>query len=508
MAVAFTTGVTEIELQAVDGSWLQLSLAAETTPDGSVGTPHQPGGSRSSARHQTATLDALIEGTPLGEKLYPVLWKNRGLGIGIDYNYAPGCYTRTPGIVTSAGAVTQYGLNGQTTGGVVAIEETGADLWMAWNPPAGGGGRVFRNAGGAGSGASAFTDAAPNGLILGAGEYLRDLALFGDGTYARYLYASSSDVNGLNGRLHRWNGTGWASTAAALFGANGRNRMWRVWWRTRDGLGAFRLFTISGPNRVSYTVPNADPFSPVAWVEGVAIDTAYSLLELGGSRNHVYMTASDNVFDLDQNGDSYGLMTYAQQMPQDGNGVAIQYLNQYLYVAMARGMHRLYVGQPGALAETPAQCAPGWGTPAENDLRGYPTAMCPDQGELVSSIYNPTTKRSYVCWSLPKTEWQGTAVGDSGPNPLLHYGPECLVNTDYKISRMRTSARSPNNELRLWMAATSIVRRGRAAGLCAVRCRSRARRSRTWSLAAACASVPTRAASARRSSSPTVAWSC
>lgn len=428
----------DIEVLLADGTtWLPLALVESTDNKGF-------------GQHKSldSSLSALLESLPLGQKLQSQLWQNTGQGIGLDYNAAYGLYTRTPGIVLPAGAATpvQVTLSGGSSTPIVAIEELGPDLYFAQR----GSGvvntaRIMVSAGGTGTGGGAPA----NSLQLGANEYMRDLCLFGDGTGtgARYLYASSSDVNGLNGRLHRCAlGGGWTSTAAAPFGANGRNRMWRVFWKDREGFSNPRLLTISGNNMVSYTRPGADPFLAASWIEGVEVDTAKTLIDLGGAKRHVYMRAQDNVYDINELGETPALMSFENEV--DSNG-AIQYLKEYLYVASGRTLNRIYVGDSTlAVQEAASQCFPGFGTIAENDVRGVITAMCVDQGYLVASVHNPTISKSFICWGSDQGVQRGSA------NPLNWYGPEAFTDANYKASRMKTSGLA--GDLRLWIAAQSV----------------------------------------------------
>lgn len=437
-----TAVADDIEILLADGTtWISLSLVETYDQDDNVEHPTL-----------ATQLAALVDTLPLGQNLHAQMWTNQGGGIGVDYNTASGLYTRTPGIVVPAGAANQVTIpaGNNTNTPFTAIEEFGSDLFISQTgqPAIANSGRVIRSVGGTGSGGGAFADS----LNLAAGQFMRDLCLFSNGAGTRYLYASSSDLNGVNGQLHRWNGAVWASTAAGTFGANGRNRMWRVFWRDRGGIGWPRLFTISGPNKVSYTIPGGDPFLAASWVEGVEIDTAQTLLSLGGNKNHVYMGARDNLFDLDENGDSPALTSYWQQMPQPGNADALQYMNGYLYAGLGRGMDRVYVdSETPLLQEAIGQCAPGWGTRAENDIRGNVTAMCPDQGYLVASILNTTTTvlKSFICWGLPKS--QRPDLRDDSANPLFWYGPEILSDTEYRVSKMRTSSLA--GDMRIWIAS-------------------------------------------------------
>lgn len=438
---------SDIEVLLADGTtWLPLALAESADNEGFI----RP-------KALDSSLSALLESLPLGQKLQSQLWQNTGQGIGLDYNAAYGLYTRTPGIVLPAGAATSVqvpaGAGNTNNNPLVAIEEFGASLFVAQQGSAATyGGRIIRSSDGTGTGGGAFanvtmTNYGGNGYIT-AGEYMRDLCLFGAGTGTRYLYASSSDINGLNGRLHRTtDGINWASTGAGLFGTNGRNRMWRVFWKGRTGLSYPRLVTISGNNKISYTDVGADPFLAASWIEGVEVDTAKTLLDLGGAKRRVFMRAQDNVFDINEFGETPALQSFENEV--DGNG-AMLYLKDNLYVASGRTLNRIYVGDATlSVQEAAAQCFPGFGTVAENDVRGVINALTTDQGCLVAAVYNPTVNRSYICWGNDQGVQRGSA------NPLNWYGPEVFFDQDYRVTRMKTSGLA--NDLRLWIAAQSVA---------------------------------------------------
>lgn len=445
---------SEIEILLADGqTWQPLSLIDEID---------QAGGKR--ARKSQFGLDALLADVPLGEKLAPRRQKSWVRGIGLDYNWAPGVYCRSgfydvdrgesDGYALPAGAVTSQGVQSRAVGEGVAFAEYGGHLWIATNLTTGTG-KVNQNASGTATGASAFATS----LTLGASEFVRDLLVADDGAGTAVLFATSSESDGSNARMHKWDGALWVSTplsGAGSFDAAGfgLGRMAKVYWRTSNNAGAWRIVTISSRNTISYTLPGGDPTDPADWVpDAFEIDTAHSLLELVGFKEHVYVTAKDNVYDMTADGSTPGLTSYLPKMMLDGTGVAAEAHDGYVYLSVGQGIERVRVEDAPVLQVNPGQCAPGWGTRAENEARGYCTAMAVDQGWLVAAIYNPSTTRTYVCWGKDRT-----ILGIDSPNPLIWHGPELVLAADYKITRMWTTGLGGG--LRLWCSATSVAGNG------------------------------------------------
>jgi hypothetical protein len=438
--MAITTADADIELTAADGvTILPLMLARPRDPrTGEVieGSP--------------VTLSDMLQpyesDSPISKGLIADIQEDWAGGVGIAYSAAEAVYTRTPGFACPAGNATPVTIpvtwNSNTP--ITKFDEFGSDLWAVQrgdgSPNTA---RILRNAGG---GSAAFT----NSLLLGANEYMQDMCVFDNGAGANVLYASSSNVGGLSGRLHKWDGATWTSTAAATFGTNGRQRLAKVFWTTPDGQSAWRLVAISGQKSISYTKPRADPMLAASWIEDVRIETAGTLLELVAARRHVYVTAVDGVFDLDEQGNSPNLTSYWSRMQHIQNGYSAEYLDGYVYASLGQGLDRIRVDQGAVLQENIGQCSPGWGTPAENNWRGSTTALAIDQGFLVNAVYNPAAPNvngaSGVFWGKDRNVLQIQT-----PNPLVWYGPEVTVTTGgYYVTKMRTFAFG--GTFRLWIA--------------------------------------------------------
>lgn len=434
MAIA-TTANADFVLIADDGvTEIPLMLAVERDQNGD---PIE--GMPKTISDILAASDQELE---IAKRLHAMNAEDFSGGVGISYNDAPAVYTRTPGYGIPAGASTDVTVTATSNSGspIVAMAEYGGNLFAAQrgtgsNQEA----RVIVSA----SGTGAFS----NSLRLGANEYMRDLCVFGG-----YLWASSSDASAANGRMHRWDGASWTSTAAGTFGTNGRNKMKSVYWVTQDGQGAKRLVVVSsGQGHISYTLPNADPLLAASYVEGVKTGTEIGILSMASSRRHIYAGARDGLFDLDEQGNSPNLTSYTEDMLHAGNGVAAQYLDGYVYMSLGQGLDRVRVDSNGVLQENPGQCAPGWGTRAETKWRGQTTALAVDQGFLVNAIWSPSTGTPAIFWGKDRNTLQ-----IDSPNPLIWYGPEVFSEDEIFITSMRVS--SPNNiqnELRLWVAAQS-----------------------------------------------------
>jgi hypothetical protein len=432
-----TTASSDLELQAVDGSWIPLMLEARTDREGNS---------------LPKTIETILASTnvdsPLSSELHTQVIESWFRGVGLDYDFAPGVDTTDPDYACPAGAATDVTLPGTPNlhGAIIGFEEYGGNLYVAQQGTAGvgGGGRVCSLAGGSAAPALASPVGAP--FPLPDGEYVRGMQVADNGAGTTLLYVFSSDGGIQNGRIHSWNGAAWVSTAAALFGTNGRGFARTIYWRDRSGIGAPRTVTVSHPKKISYTKPNADPMLAASWVEGVRIGTAYELRDLAVSRGHLYCGAKDNLFDLDEVGNSPGITSYISEQVQPGNGDAVQYLDGAVYYAFGRGLLKVNVEQQGLLEEQPGQCAPGAYLPVEGCPRGYVTAMTTDQGWLVASVFDTTTRTSSVFYGKSRE-----TLGIESPNPLIWHGPMLYFLSDYKVSRMRTSALA--GDLRLWVAS-------------------------------------------------------
>jgi hypothetical protein len=438
-----TTSAYDLEILAADQTtWVGLMLARPLDQRGQV----VPGAPVTVAEALTAADTDL----PISKRLALSIQEDWFGGVGISYNEAPGVYTRTPGYAVPAGAATEITVTAvqNSASPIVATEQYGDSLWFAQQGTGTAfSGRVLRSVGGGAT--------LTNSLNLGAGEYLRDLQNFDNGSGTNVLWASSSDNTNANGRLHRWNGSAWTSSAPGTFGTWGRGPMTRVWWVTKDGLGASRLVTISsGQNHISYTKPNSDPLLAASWVEGVPIGSSFNLNELVSSRRRVFAMSFDGLFDLDELGNSPNLTSYTAAMIHSANGRAGIYHDGYVYMSLGQGLDRVRVDEAGALQEIPGQCAPGWGTRAENRWSGYTTALAVDQGFLVDAIYSPSQGQSAIFWGKDRQ-----TLGIETPNPLVWYGPEVVSATATVVTHLRVASPTVVPGLSswvLWVAAWDV----------------------------------------------------
>jgi hypothetical protein len=436
----------DIEIQTADLAWLGLNL---DLPDSAAA---------GADRIIQGLLEAASSDDPLAVKPNEEIQEDFSGGIGIDYDVAPGVDTRFPGYAISAGAATavQVPINTHSSSTkLVAFAEFGGNLYIAQegSSTAGRYGRVLVLTGGTGTASEAMVIGTTAGApLVGSSYFIRDMLVADDGSGNTRLFVSASDANGLNGVLYKFDGAAWTNSSTNA-GANGRNRLAKVSWTTTDGNTAWRLVAISGPKTVSYTVPNGDPMglSATNWVEGVRIDTSGNLLEIVAFRRHAYFAASDDVYDLNEVGESSALTSYLQKMLTTVTTFAVEHLNGYVYATVGRSLIRLYVGDQGALNESPIEghCAPGWNTRSESCPRGYGTAMTVDQGYLVYALYDPTAQKSYIFYGIDRR-----IVGKDSPNPLIWHGPLVHTSVDYRINRLWTSALA--GDLRLWMASQSV----------------------------------------------------
>lgn len=445
-----TTSNADLEILLADGvTYLPVMLAKPRDSKGEV-----VDGAPLTLRDMLAASDNDL---PVSKRLQVVETEDWSGGVGLSYHEAPGVYTRTPGYACAAGAATAITIpapaGGSSDSQIVAIAQYGTDLFAAQTGNgAANNGRVMRST----DGGTTWT----NSLSLGANRYARDLLVFDDGAGTGYLYVSVADVKdpdpGAVGIFYRWNGAAWsaASTDAAPYS---RQRLRKVFWVDEEGIGDWRMVAISGSKTISYTRPGVDPFSntPTQWVEGVKIRTGVNLLRLTGSRRHIYVTAEDGVFDFDEQGNSPSITDYTDTLIHGANGLAAEYLDGSIFCALGQGLDRIDISQAGRLQENIGNCAPGWGTPAENRWRGWTTELAKEQGYLVNAMHNPSTAESAIFWGKDRT-----ILGIDSPNSMIWYGPEIVLTGGYKVTAMKSHSPS-EDELRFivsaWKSATAPV---------------------------------------------------
>lgn len=429
-----TSSVADIEL--IDGSTvLPLMLVRARKSDGSE------------ADEPITIQEALVAsgaGAPLSEWLEPHIIEDWSSGIGLAYDVALGCDTfSAPGYVFPGGAGVDVTLPATNTSGtqLVAFADYGGDLFVAQR---GNGtantGRVMRSVGGT----AAFADS----LLLGAGEYLKDLLCAANGAGAYRLFASSSNVTDGSGRLHAWDGAAWTSTAALAFGTNGRNRMVRVYWEGEDGVGDWRVVTYADSNgHISYTRPGGDPMTPADWIEGVKVGGGEAMDLLAVARRHVYLVSPENTYDLDELGNSPALTSYTPH--HRGNGRACIYFDGFVYRSLGTGLDRIRVDQGPILQERPGLCSPGWATKAESEwLTGYATAFATYLGGLLVATFSAPLSSAGIFWGVPR-EINGVET----PNPMVWHGPYAVSQPGVDVTKMHvTSTDNTPSSTRLWVA--------------------------------------------------------
>jgi len=439
----------DVEITLPDGNTLALMLDRDPTA--------KPG----TAYSFESVLSAASAQTPIAPRLTTRVTSGFRRGIGLDYNAAYGCYTRD-GYAMPFGAATGVDLSGgalaahSTASPIVAFAEFNGDLFIAQQGlGTGSGGRVLRMAGGGAGGVTTLTES----LALAATDLIRDLLVADNGSGTTVLYATSESAAHANGRLHRFDGATWASTTAGVeFAATrGLGRMAYEFMQPDSSPGDYRIVCLTGPKTFAYTLPNVNPqgtlgtagSATASWTPDIKIGTRGQLVDIAAARRHFWLAATDNLFDVDELGSSNGVTSFLPQMQQSGNGQAVLYMDGYVYMSVGRGLIRLRVDQGPVLQERPQQCAPGWGTRAENDVRGPITALCPDQGGFFSATYNPSTQKSYICWNAVRD-----FETDESRNPLIAHGPEVTIGAAYRVTRMLTCGLA--GDLRLWIGSVSV----------------------------------------------------
>lgn len=437
-----TSGGTDIEIQALDGSWIPLTLEVKTDDKGNI-----------LEKTLQEVLAAANADAPITDELQAIIQESWIRGVGLDYDWSPGVDTRDPEYACPAGAAVDVAIPAGTggAGGIAAMAEFLGDLYLAQ----GGNGsantaRVLK--------VDKTTGVITESLlpaVFGASEFLRGMVVADDGGGTTCLYAFSSDGGTQNGRLHRLTGGVWTSTPlppnVASFGTNGRGPATRVVWRGRDGIKNNTIVTKSGPKKISYTKPNSDPMLPASWIEGVPIGTAYEIIGFAASRGHVFIGARDNVFDLDEVGNSPGLTSWLDQGIMFGNGDSVQYLDGRLFYSTGYGLAMINVESQGVLEEQPGRCEPGWYLPVDSCPRGPVVAMTTDQGWLVAAVFDtsssgPTPRTSCIFWGKA-----AATLGIQSPNPMIWHGPMMLIANNYRPTVMRVWTGA--GQYRLWVCS-------------------------------------------------------
>ncbi len=438
--MAIGTGSWDFEILAADGvTWLPFAILPEIAEDGT--------------RKNKTFTEAIASQTsqePLSEWLEPKVQEDWSGGVGVSYDVALGLDTfSSPGYVFPAGEAQDIVVPGlyDSPSPIIAIVEFDAKLWVGQRGDGTANtGRVLASNDKTGVGGGAFF----NSLNLGIGEYLRDLFVAPNQDGQLHLWATSSDVDGEHGRLHRFLSSipGWASTAAGEFGAWGRNRTVSVWWQDEDGVGAQRLVSLSS-NRghLSYTRPGLDPMLGASWVEGVRTGMAQPGGELVAARRHVWINGRDNLFDFDELGNSPALTGYTAL--HQGNGVCVAYMDGYVYRSLGQGLDRVRVDQGPILQEVPGICTPGYATRSESSWTvGWPTALQPWNGGMLCAMFSLLEGRPAIYWGRDRTY-----AGVETANPLVWHGPFAFAADEpATVTRMGLAETEVASQTRLWVA--------------------------------------------------------
>lgn len=439
--MAISTTSVDFEILAADGTtWLPFSILPEIAQDGT--------------RKNKTFTEAIASQTSnegLSEWLESKVQEDWSAGVGVAYDIALGLDTfSSPGYVFPAGEahdIVVPSLHNSKTP-IVAIADYDGILWVGQR---GDGlastGRVLASFDKTGVGAGQFF----NSVNLDPGEYLRDLFVAPNQDGKLLLWATSSDVDALNGRLHRYDPDTvpqWASTAHGEFSTHGRNRTVSVWWQDEDGVGAQRMVSISS-NRgtIAYTRPGLDPMQGASWIEGVRTGSAQPGGELVAARRHVWYNGRDNLFDIDELGNSPALTGYTAL--HQGNGVCVAYLDGFVYRSLGQGLDRVRVDQGPILQEVPGICTPGYGTRSESSWTvGWATALQPWNGGLLCAMFSLLEGRPAIYWGRDRTY-----AGVQTANPLVWHGPFAFAPDEpATVTRMGIAETEVHSQTRLWVA--------------------------------------------------------
>lgn len=431
-----TTGSTHLELTAADGVTPIPLMLVRITDEKGAEQPYR----------LKEALSAADADSPLAEWLEPEIQETwiGGCGGGKDgYAQAPGVDTRFDGYAFPGPAANPIALpaTNNSSSALSAIVQYGSDIWVLQE---GGNGvanqqRVMR----ATSGTTALADS----LLIGTTvDWLTDLMVFDNGSGTKHLWASGNDTTG--GRLHHWDGTTWTSTASGTFGANRRDWLAKVFWKTPDGKAGWRMIAGNGNTHISYTKPDADPTLAASWIEAVPIETAGMIRKAATARRHAWFPSADGLFDMDEEGTTPNLAPYFERQIHAFNGYASLYHEDWVYLSAAFGMERVWVGDR-LVQESPGQCGPGAFTGAEHEFGGWVSCLSLDQGWIVAAVFNPNTQRTGIWWGRDRKHYPKVDT----PNPMVWHGPLIHSTGNQFVTSMQMVTNLYTSQLELWVGS-------------------------------------------------------
>ena len=411
-----------------------------------------------------SSLSAQSGDAPLSQDLATLVQEDWSRGVGLDYDGAYGVDTRTPGYAFPAGAgtnVSVVGFANATLGPIVAFAEFNGDLYVAQRGiEQSAGGRVLKLTGGTGAAAASLTAPATSG-VAGDTDLIQDLIVADSGVGVTTMYATSASATNENGRMYSLTVAGagvWGGgTRGVEFAATrGLFKMAKVSWIDEtSALTNPRIVVLTGTANgrkfFAYTLVNANPMSGTAsFSADIRVETVGSLLDIAAFRRHVFLAGTDNVYDVNEVGESNGTTSYLPKMIHTDNAACVATQSGYVYYGNKRGLFRIFVGDE-TLDESPLEgnCSPGWGTPSEGAFRGAVTAVLEEGGGIWAAVHEPTQKRSYIFWGVDRR-----TVGVESPNPLIWHGPLVVLDADYKVTKMHASTLAGDS--RLWIGSQSV----------------------------------------------------
>jgi hypothetical protein len=187
-----------------------------------------------------------------------------------------------------------------------------------------------------------------------------------------------------------------------------------------------------------------------SWIEGVKVGGGEPIMDLAAARRHVWLSSAQNLYDLDELGNSPALLDYTQA--HRNNAFGCLYHGGYVYRGLGIGLDRVRVDQGAVLQEAPGLCSPGYATPAENEwLTGYVTAITTYAGGIVVATLSSQLGRAAIFWGKDRTD-----LGVETLNPLVWHGPFAVNNEGAIVTKMLPQVLAGSgDETRLWVATYS-----------------------------------------------------
>jgi hypothetical protein len=347
-------------------------------------------------------------------------------GIPGMIHWGKNVWTVDPGMLLPGPLVTTVALPAQPTADLLAWGEQDGHIYVA------GGATVYRLPLGDGP---AVTEQA-----LGVGAIATSIKKFGNS-----LFVGRSDAAA--GSL--WEKPSGAAWTQALLGANPvyRGRMTTVVW-TIGSITQERLVA-EVPNAATPSVQytTGAPRNDANWGPVIPVGS-FPVTDVFSSWDHVYISTTGGLRDLDSSGLAPNLTPEAEMIQMSTNGIASLAAGGFAYTSVGYGLLRLRVVTSAFVVPIgPQPCGPGAGQvlPNESPVAGYFTDLMRYRSYIIGSQFDATTFTTYVSWAREANQDE--------PGPLTWFVSPIVLD-GLKVTSMWISGLLAGNP-RLWMATVT-----------------------------------------------------